>query len=126
LRPLSITAHDDFSMIRVWTSVCLADAGPCATDELHTIRDLCMDKDVNVRLAAAWALSQISDEHNAAPQLGIALLDYAYHGGEPLMGWEVYRVSFDLSMDFLLRAVIESCLTNSDAMVRGNACLAAR
>ena len=124
LRPLSIAAHDDFSLIRARMALCLADIGPSAKDELHTIRELCMDKDVNVRLAATWALSQINDEHNAAPQLGAALLDYSYQAGEPLMGWEVYRVSSDLRTDFLLRTVIESCLTNSDAVVRGNACLA--
>jgi len=124
LRPLSISAHDVYSIIRVWTALCLADAGPSARDELPTIRALCMDKDVNVRLAAAWALSLISDEPNAPPHLGIVLLDYADHGGERLEGWEIYRVGLDLRTEPLLHAIIESCLTNSDAVVRGNACLA--
>lgn len=124
LRPLSITARDSLPTIRLRTALCLAEAGPCAASELPTIRELCTDKNSDVRLAAAWSLERIEGGRAATELLRTALAEFLDHDGSVLSGWEIYSESPEFRMGSLIQTVVESCLTNTDATVRGNACLA--
>gem|GEM_PF-4253766 len=127
LAPLALTVTDTWPTIRLRTALCLADAGPAASSQLPLLRQLCADPNLNVRLAASWLLDRLSHDTAIVPLLATNLAQSVEHDDSVLMGWEIWIDNLEppeMRMAPLTQTIIHSCLTNSDATVRGNACLA--